>query len=96
MTQTAFNFTAPRSRRSDPASSKRAEDQLRQSGALNGQLLTAYEAMKRHPGKSSRETAEITGLDRYMLARRYADLFRTGKALKVEIGKRDVLWYAIL
>lgn len=69
---------------------------MRKIGALNGQLLTAYEAMKRHPGKSSKRTAEITGLDRYMLARRYADLFRAGKALKVEIGKRDCLWYAIL
>jgi|SRR5688572_19612918 len=97
MIQTSFTFpTPPRSRRTDPASSRRAEDQLRQSGALKGQTLTAYEAMKRHPGKSSKQTAGVTGLDRYMLGRRYADLFNSGKALKVEIGKRDCLWYAIL
>ena len=96
MTQTSFNFTAPRSRRGDPKSSRRAEDQMRSSGALKGQSLRVWEALKKHPGKSSKQLAERTGLDRYMVARRCADLFNVGAALKVIIGKQDTKWYAIL
>lgn len=97
MTQAAFNFdTPPRSRRSDPKSSARAESELRKSGTLRGQATVVFDAPLKHPGLSSKELSLSTGLDRYMVARRCSDLWRAGAALKVEIGKKDCQWYAIV
>ena len=60
------------------------------------QARQTYEAMKRYPGRSSKELSRLAQLDRHAAARRCSDLWRKGAALKVEIGKRDCLWYAIL
>jgi DNA-binding MarR family transcriptional regulator len=95
--QQSLNFeTPPRSRRTDPKSSSRAESELRKSGALRGQATVVFDALLKRPGRSSKELAREAGLDRYMVARRVSDLWRGGYALKVEIGKRDCLWYAIV
>jgi hypothetical protein len=59
-------------------------------------MLSGLGSVKKASGKSSKQIAERTGLDRYMVARRCADLFNAGAALKVIIGKQDTKWYAIL
>jgi hypothetical protein len=69
---------------------------MRRSGALKGQCLQVWEALQKHPGYSTKRLSQRTGLDRYMVARRCADLFNAGAALKVIIGKQDTKWYAIL
>ena len=56
--QPSFNFEAPRSRRSDPPSSRRAESEMRRSGALKGQRLIALELVKQFPGRSSKRIGE--------------------------------------
>ena len=97
MDQVAFNFeVAPRTRRTDPKSSARAESELRKSGVLRVQATDVFDALLKFPGLSSKELALRAGLDRYMVARRCSDLWRNGAALKVEIGKRDCFWYAIV
>lgn len=95
MTQTAFNFEAPRSRRSDPPSSKRAEDQMRKSGALRGQALIAFELVKQFPGRSSLELADLGTLDRFQLARRLPELREMGKVRVTQFGKEDQRWWAV-
>lgn len=69
---------------------------MRKTGSLRGQALVVLEAMKRHPGLSSKQLAEVEVLDRHVVARRCPDLWRAGVALKVETLSSDVKWYAIL
>jgi predicted transcriptional regulator len=94
MTQVTFNFEAPLSRRTDPLSSKRAEDQMRRSGTLRGQRLIALELVKAHPGRSSKELAKLGTLDRYQLARRLPELAEMGHVRTTQIGDEDLKWWA--
>ena len=96
MIQPSLNFEAPRSRRTDPKSSRRAESELRRSGTLRGQALIALELVKANPGRSSKELAKLGTLDRYQLARRLPELLEMGKVRREEIGNSDCKWYAIL
>lgn len=96
MNQPSFNFEAPRSRRTDPLSSKRAESELRRSGAMESQARLVWKAMQSHPGRSSKELALLNRMDRHMVGRRTSDLWRKGHAVKLEIGKQDCKWYAIV
>ena len=95
MTQTSFNFTAPRSRRGDPPSSRRAEDQTRRSGALKGQRLIALELVKQFPGRSSKELANLGTLDRYQLARRLPELVELGHVRVTQFQSEDQKWWAV-
>jgi len=61
---------APCSRTSDPLSSKLADKEITLNGTREKQIKQAYEAVKQHRNCTSRELSELTGLDRYMLARR--------------------------
>lgn len=94
MTQLAFTYERPRSRRKDPLSSKRAEDQMRRSGALRGQALIALELVKQFPGKSSKELAKLGSLDRYQIARRLPELLSMGKVRREEFEDQDCKWWA--
>jgi hypothetical protein len=96
MTQPSFNFEVPRSRRTDPLSSKRAEDQMRRSGALKGQRLIALELVKQFPGRSSKELAKLGTLDRYQLARRLPELVSLGHVRVTQTGNDDQKWWAAL
>lgn len=95
MTQPSFNFETPRSRRTDPLSSKRAEDQIRRSGALKGQQLIALELVKQFPGRTSKELAGLGTLDRYQLARRLPELVAMGYLRVTQIGNEDQKWWAL-
>jgi hypothetical protein len=94
-TQFTFDFPKPRSRRKDPASSKRAEDQMRKSGTLRGQALIAFDLVKQFPGRTSKELAGLGTLDRYQLARRLPELLSMGKARREEIGNQDCKWWVV-
>lgn len=94
MDQAAFNFERPRSRRKDPPSSKRAEDQIRKSGAMTGQRLIAFDLVKQFPGRTSKELAGLGTLDRYQLARRLPELLSMGKVRATQFGKEDQKWWA--
>ena len=64
----------PASRRTDNAASYRAEERQNKSGRRATDQHKALEAVRAHPACTSKELATITGLDRYMLARRLPDL----------------------
>ena len=91
--QPSFDFTpdAPRARRSDPLSSHRAADAI--APHLSGQRRAVWEALKRHPGRSSKELAEVSGLDRYLIARRLPELEQFGLVERVGSDSRDVRWF---
>lgn len=74
----------PRARREDPLSSHAAADALERSGRGAAQMTATLRAIAEHPGRTTRELAEITGLDRYMLGRRAADLARAGRIRRTE------------
>jgi predicted HTH transcriptional regulator len=94
MTQPSFQFDVPRSRRTDPESSRRAEDQLRRSGVLRGQQKIALELVKAHPGKTSKQLARLGTLDRYQLARRLPELLEMKLVTRTETGNLDCQWWA--
>jgi hypothetical protein len=93
-TQFTFDFPKPRSRRKDPASSKRAEDQMRKSGTLRGQALIAFDLVKQFPGRTSKELAGLGTLDRYQLAKRLPELREMGHVRSTQFGKEDQRWWA--
>jgi hypothetical protein len=64
----------PASRSTDNAASFRAEERQNKSGKRASDQHKALEAVRRYPGCTSKELAALTGLDRYMLARRLPDL----------------------
>ena len=71
-------FDGPGSRRSDPQTSDMAGQKLKRSGHWRGQKRNVFEVLRKHPGSTSAELAEIMGVDRYMTARRLPDLERAG------------------
>lgn len=75
-------FDVPIARRTDPESSKLAGDALTHSGARGKQKQLALDAVKAHPGRTSLELAERTGLCRFFLAKRLADLNNAGDVHK--------------
>jgi predicted HTH transcriptional regulator len=96
MVQPSFNFEAPRSRRNDPASSRRAAEQLQKSGAADSQRQICFELVKKFPGRSSKELAQLSGLDRHMIAKRLPELRDKFKTVRVtQTGKEDQKWWAV-
>ena len=67
-------FDPPIARRTDPASSKEAAAAITASGARTDQRSQCLAAVKEHPGKTSLELADLTGICRYVLARRLSEL----------------------
>jgi DNA-binding MarR family transcriptional regulator len=93
--QASLNFEAPRSRHKDPASSRRAEDQMRRSGALKGQRLIALDLVKQFPGRSSKVLAGLGTLDRYQLARRLPELVAMGYVKVTQHEAEDQKWWPV-
>ena len=87
-------FTTPRARRSDPLSSHAAADKMERSGKLNRQCDQVLEAVREHPGSTSRELHALTGLDRHMVARRLPDLEKRGLVGRTVVGSKAVRWWA--
>jgi hypothetical protein len=84
----------------DPGTSHEAADELDGSGARARQMAEVLKALRRHPGSTSRELGEASGLDRYLCARRLPDLraaglARQGPARACRVGGRAaVTWEA--
>lgn len=63
----------PIAARRDPPTSAKAAAELTRSGARQRQIDRVVGLVRRWPGCTSRELAEQSGCDRYMVARRLAD-----------------------
>jgi hypothetical protein len=73
-----FENKAPIVGSKDPVTSALAARELEESGARDSQKREVYFAVKQYPDRTSAELAVITGMDRYMLARRLPDLREDG------------------
>jgi DNA-binding MarR family transcriptional regulator len=91
--QLPLTFDRPRSRRSDPSSSQRAEEKMRASGALKGQQLIALSMVRANPGRTSKELGSIGPLDRYQVARRLPELEAMNLVYRVESDVEDCRWW---
>ncbi len=93
MTPGRFTFPdTPRARRTDPLSSHRAADAI--TPHLSKQRLEVWEALRRHPGRSTKDLAAVAKLDRHMVARRAPELVQHGYATRVERATGDCVWFA--
>ena len=92
MTQSAFSFPAL-ARTTDPRSSHDAAERLVSSGALSRQESDVLAALVAHPGRTSKSLAEVSGLDRHMVARRLSGIEAKGRAERVE-RSGGCLWFA--
>lgn len=72
----------PAARATDPVTSHLAADAHTRSGTRARQQEQAADAVARYPGHTSQELAQLTGLDRYMLARRLPECVTAGAVFK--------------
>lgn len=73
-----------RARTEDPRSSKLAAEEVTATGRADREAAQVLEALRHHPGSTSRELAERSGLDYHTIARRLPEL--RDKAFLVENG----------
>lgn len=88
MTVTGLPLFDALSRRTDPPSSRQAAQSLRASGQLGKQLAEVLAALETHGPCTSKELAQRSGIDRYVTARRLADLLRLAKVPT----RGEVIW----
>ena len=97
MTQLSIDFNAQRARGRDPITSHYAA--VRAKRFLGAQASRVLEALKKFPGSTSAELAQLAGLDRYMVARRLPDLEKCDYVSKGSIreckatGSKAVTWF---
>lgn len=91
----------PVARATDPATSHLAAEAITASGARDAQAQLAAEAVRKHPGHTSNELAELCPLDRYALARRLpecatAGAVRRGQSRECRVsGRSAVTWWPV-
>jgi hypothetical protein len=86
-------YLPPRSRTKDPESSKRAEAEVKRSGAMSGGRKLALDLVTQYPGRSSKQLAELGQADRHMIARRLADLRHMKLVHTTQNGRDDMQWW---
>lgn len=69
-----------RARSADPVTSHRAADHVEATGQAQREAAIVLRSLRDLPGRTSRELAELAGLDRYMVARRLPELREAGHA----------------
>lgn len=88
MTATAMrDVRTPVARNTDPETSHAAGEAVTASGQRHAQRAQVLAGLREAPGVTSFELAEITGLDRYVVARRLPDCRTAGEA-QVGIKRR--------
>lgn len=88
-------LSAPKARKTDPSTSKEAAERI--MPRLGKSLEAVYSSLKRYRNVTSRELANMSGLDRYEVARRLTELEAAGLAERS--GKRKCTvqgWNAIV
>lgn len=82
-------------RATDPLSSVLAGEEVEATGVATFQRQQALRAVKSFPDKTSKELAALTGLDRYVLARRLPEILEIEKGEMrkcVVSGRMSVTW----
>ncbi len=92
----------PAARRTDPSSSHAAAAHVAATGTASKQQLQTLAAVKSYPHRTSNELSALTGLCRYMLARRLPELLDAGavkwsgkeaKRKDIHTGLPSVTWW---
>ncbi|MGH8171819.1 MAG: MarR family transcriptional regulator [Rhodanobacteraceae bacterium] len=89
----------PAARATDPETSHLAAEHHTRTGTRAYQQHQTIAAVRANEGRTSQELAELTGLDRYMLARRLpecvtAGAVKKGVAVECSVTKRKAhLWW---
>lgn len=95
-----FLSRSPAAATADPITSHLAAEAVTQSGLRDRQALQVLEAVRRFPGKTSRELAAASGLDRHMCGRRLGELRSSGLVRNGETrvcavsGMKSLTWIA--
>jgi hypothetical protein len=86
-------------RTTDPDTSHQAAERTVASGRRDDHVTRVVAAIRSHPGRTSAELAQITGLERHEAARRTADAehagrVRKGPARKCRVsGRAAITWH---
>jgi DNA-binding MarR family transcriptional regulator len=80
--QCAFEFDKPRSRNTDPRTSREAEARNRE--AMKGQRKAVFDLIRQMPGRSAREICDATGYSMHVFSRRAAELFQMGRIRRLD------------
>jgi hypothetical protein len=99
----AGHYRAPESlaRRSDPETSHEAAREIVASGTDAAQCERVLEALRRYPNHTSADLAKLSGIDRYVTARRLSELQASGRArtggktLSHSTGKSGMAWWPV-
>jgi hypothetical protein len=89
----------PAARSTDPATSHEAAKRVTRSGLRHRQMDDVVGLVERFPGRTSKELAEISMLDRHMIARRLPDAEKVGLVMRGRpkvcsvSGGRAVTWW---
>jgi len=93
MIQTSFNFTAPRSRRSDPASSRRAERDFVESGGPKRHADIIMDLVRQYPGWTAKQLGTLGVLKFEQIDRRTKEMEEAGRIRRVANGSEDLRLY---
>ena len=85
----------PAARTTDPASSHVAAEQVHNSGAAARQRERVIDLVYMHPGKTSKELAALSDLDRYQIARRLPEAEKAGVVRREAKGRNECRWYPV-
>jgi hypothetical protein len=91
----------PIARNTDPESSHLAAAEITGSGKRRAQQDQTIAAVRKYPGRTSQELANLTGLDRYMLARRLPECVTAGAIKKGALiectvtRKKAIAWWPV-
>lgn len=72
----------PIARANDPESSHCAGEEITASGRRQQQIAMTISVVRKHPGHTSMELSEITGVCRFVLARRLPEAVTAGAVVK--------------
>lgn len=95
------DYTNPIASPNDPISSHLAASEVTVSGRRARQCQEVLAAVKKWPGRTSAELAQLAGLDRHLVARRLPDLehrllIRKGPMRECLVsGRKAVTWVAM-
>ncbi|MCP3683897.1 MAG: hypothetical protein GY861_14535 [bacterium] len=73
--------------RNDPGTSKAAAEKMIKSGKMSRQCQEVYDSFLNFAPTTSKALSAISGLDYHMIARRFADLVKSGHI--VDTGEKE-------
>ena len=83
-------------RSSDGAGSHLAADEMQSTGRAKAQRIAVLAALRRFPGSTSRQLAQLADLDRYVTARRLPELEVERYVRRIQPEGGQIVWWPTL